>query len=139
MASLNLAKLLHNRSDAKKQREEAVLLFKQEIQTRLCSLKRNVAKEERKIFTEQLKLSGVAVEDFVRLAQEVGNDSRAFLRWEKRNSANREAETLAEVIPKTSFSKILCIIRETYAQDIASYIPYDAAAKIVIDEVLLHS
>jgi len=56
----------------------------------------------------------------------------------KKNRQEGKAGTLSQVLSRSSFSRVLLIIKDLYAEDIANDISFDDAANIVIKEALLH-
>ena len=134
MKSLNPAKILRERKQESERRAEALALFTKRLQ--VAFKKQN--KAERTAFVEKLKVAGVSASDLKRLAEEAIRDTGTLIRWERKAVQENKAMTLAEVRGKSAFSKILSILRELYAEDIAEDISFDDAAKVVTQEVLLH-
>ena len=139
MASFNPAKILRDRTEIQKLEEKAVLEFKSNIASHYHSKDAVFKKAERGRFVKELHAEGIKAKVFMDLAIEAGKSTAVFMDWEHKNITNRDAKTLAQVQAGSSFSKVLCIVRELYAHDIAEHIPRARAASIVIEEFLFRS
>lgn len=93
---------------------------------------------ERPRFTAMLKAQGLTPGQYMHIAQQAALDIRRFIRDEDRESQEYKAKTLADVKSRTYFSKVLVVVREMYAADIASKIDFWDVCRLVVDEVLLH-
>jgi len=136
MASFNPAKILRDHAETKKIQEEAIEAFRNNIATQYHSKNLRTKKAERSRFTHELMAKKLEAKVFMNLAHEAGKSIRVFTEWEEKNIDNRGAKTLAQIQPSSSFSIILCIVRDLYAYDIAEHIPRSGAIRIVIDEIL---
>jgi hypothetical protein len=90
-------------------------------------------KQERKRFTDALHREGIEARDYLALAKEAGNNIRSFMR-----SVMRVAPTsLVHLEKKSPFLRIMVILRDLYAEDIAHNLLYKDAVECIINEVLL--
>ena len=139
MERLNIVARIRKHIDTKKQQKVASRLFRARVRKYFHSSNRQIKALERKEFVEALQMYSISAEVYVRLAQDAGANLRVFLDWEKKDIANRNAKTLADIVPKTAFSKLLCVVRERYAFETGDLIPTEEAMKIVVEEILLHA
>lgn len=136
MVSLNPAKFLRDQAEQKRLHEEAIATFKATLESRYHSKNIHTKKAERIQFTKKLIAFKIEAKVFMDLAKEAGESTKVFIRWESKSLGNHDAKTLAEVKPTSTFSTLLCIIRDLYAYDNADQIPRDVATMIVINEIL---
>jgi len=136
VASFNPAKILRDHAETKKVQEEAIEAFTHNITTQYHSENIVIKKAERARFTHELNVRKLEAKVFMGLALEAGKSIKIFSQWEEKNIGNRGVKTLAEMQPTSSFSILLCIVRDFYAHDIAEHIPRARAVRIVIDEIL---
>lgn len=131
----NPAKILRDNKALAAKKEESVSTLRDRLQRAFH--KKN--KEERKVFTEILKKKNIQALQLLQLTEEASKGKDALLRWERRVGQEGKANTLAEVQDRSTFSRVMVIVRELYAdEDIAPYISFDEAGNMIIEEILLH-
>lgn len=81
---------------------------------------------------------------FKGLVETAANDTRAFLRKEIRSmkgaySRGKDVVMLSDVQEGEPFSKMLIVIRDMYAPDIAHMISCEDTARIVVEKIFFHT
>ena len=130
----NPAKILRDAKAKKVGRQEAAEVLRERLQAAFA--KNNKLSQNE--FVAALKAQHIEATDMRRLAEESSQDMGVLIKWERKVGQENKATTLAEVKNRSTFSKVLIIIREIHASDIAEGVSFDDAAKLVITEVLLH-
>jgi hypothetical protein len=138
---LNPVVLLRTSRDKKREAEEAskasVSLFEERIKHSAFSVNR----KERDKLTELLKEKGVSAEDLGILSELFSKNYGRYLILEKRKIkeclGKRRLHTLKDVVGISPFSKLLVIMRELYAEDIAKKILYDDAVAVIVAIIFL--
>lgn len=88
------------------------------------------------IITSSFKAKGVTVEVLYKLQHEIVASVSVFI---KRVLRSYQVEFVSEVVDKDAFSRIVIILRDMYAEDIAHQIICEDFFRIVIDDFLLRS
>ena len=97
--------------------------------------KRN--REERALFTEKLKAAGISALEMMCLTEEALKNPNDFIKWEIKSSASYKPQKFSDVKNRTLFSKVLLVVKDLYATDIADDVTFIEAVKIVMHAVLI--
>ena len=135
---MGLMKFFQDRkAERKARREEAaseLAVFQENLRDAL--LQRN--KKARDAFTEELKKHIWAPRKLLDLSSLAKEDPEVFLKAECAFAKKHKIKTFVQVGKQSVFFQLLVVTRSLYGQDIGPHVTFRAAAKVVIDEVLLH-
>lgn len=135
---MGLIKFLQDRkAERRARREEAAFelaLFQDNL--RYALLPRN--ERTRKEFTEELKKQIWDPEQLLDLSSLAKEDPEVFLKAQCAFAKKYKIKTFAQVGKQSVFFQLLVITRGLYGQDIGPHVSFRSAAKVVMEEVLLH-
>jgi len=116
------------------EKEEAGDIFKQRLED--LFLKTN--REEMIILTKKLSERKVSAKELEALTRKAAENLKAFKKQQLITIHKYKGKTLDEIKDESLFSRLLIILRDLYAQDIASLLPCSIAIDIVLDNFLFH-
>lgn len=136
----NPKKMIQARKDKKSDRAEVISFLEKRLE---YALSEKNYKERLEIFNA-FKAKGVNALIFKGLVETAANNVGVFLRKEIRSmkgtySRGTEVTTLAHVKEGEPFSKILVVVRDLYALDIAQDISCEDAARVVMEKIFFHT
>jgi hypothetical protein len=129
----------------RRQTREAVLVETKELlMSRLEVALSKKNHEEQRLLTNALKAKNIHAVVLKDLTESAARDVNFFLKREIRimKGGQEKAgsiETLADVKDRDLFSRILIVMRNLYADDIAEHITCEDAARAVVEKLFFHS
>lgn len=135
---MGLIKFFQDRGAKRKAKQEQaaheLTVFQERLRQAL--LRRN--RRERDLFTHELKRQIWEPNQLLILSSQAKEDPEVFLKAQCAFAKKHKIKTFAQVGKQSVFFQLLCVTRGLYGEDIGPHVTFRAAAKVVMEEVLLH-
>lgn len=135
---MGLIKFILDKKAKRKARQEEVARELAVFQERLrhALLRRN--RHERDVFTYELKQQIWEPDKLLILSSQAKENPNAFLKEQCAFAKKHKVKTFQQVGKQSVFFQLLVVTKGLYGEDIGPHVSFRSAAKVVMEEVLLH-